>query len=101
MHFVIIEGIGSNYWGDIYPIPPALAPMVSLTIGAEAGGMGVYIPPIIGPYPLNNYKMHTPNIFNLPNLLNGDHLFLRTLVRVRLRRNSVAELYFTTLKGQQ
>ena len=28
--------------------------------------------------PPNNYKMHPPNILNLPNLLNGDHLVLRT-----------------------
>ena len=37
----------------------------------EGGGRGIY-PPIIGPLPPNNYKMHTSNIFNLPNLLNGD-----------------------------
>ena len=46
--------------------------------GGGGGGMGVYIPPIIGPHPPNNYKMHPPNILNLPNLLNGDHLVLRT-----------------------
>ena len=46
-----MEGGGSGDWGG--------------------GGRGIY-PPIIGPLPPNNYKMHTPNIFNLPNLLNGD-----------------------------
>ena len=44
----------------------------------KRGGWGVYIPQIIGPHPPNNYKMHPPNILNLPNLLNGDHLVLRT-----------------------
>ena len=39
-------------------------------------GMGVNNPPIIGPP--NYYKIQTPNIFNLPNLLKGDHLDLRT-----------------------
>ena len=37
MHFVIIGGMGFNYWGDIYPIPPpVLAPLVrpSLSYGA-------------------------------------------------------------------
>ena len=52
--------------------------------GAEAGGgggWGVYIPPNNWtpppppPPPPNNYKMHPPNILNL---LNGDHLVLRT-----------------------
>ena len=41
-------------------------------------GMGSIYPPIIGPHPSNNYKIHTPNMFTLPNLLNVDHLVLRT-----------------------
>ena len=44
----------------------------------KQGGWRVYIPQIIGPHPPNNYKMQTPDIFNLPNMLNGDHLVLRT-----------------------
>ena len=32
MHFVIIGGMGSNYWGDIYPpSPPVSAPLITRT----------------------------------------------------------------------
>ena len=49
--------------------------------GAEAGGGdgGVYIPPNNWtPSPPIITKCIPPNILNLPNLLNGDHLVLRT-----------------------
>ena len=43
----------------------------------KQGDGGIY-PPNNWTPSLNKYKIHTPNIFNLPNLLNGDHLVLKT-----------------------
>ena len=45
--------------------------------GGGGGDGGVYIPPIIGPHPPQKLQNASPpNILNLPNLLNGDHLVL-------------------------
>ena len=45
----------------------------------SGGGWGVYIPPNnLTPSPPIITKCIPPNILNLPNLLNGDHLVLRT-----------------------
>ena len=48
--------------------------------GAEAGGGmgGIYPPNNWTPSPPIITKCIPPNILNLPNLLNGDHLILRT-----------------------
>ena len=47
--------------------------------GGGGGGWGVYIPPNNWtPSPPIITKCIPPNILNLPNLLNGDHLVLRT-----------------------
>ena len=36
---------------------------VNSAVPKRRGGVGVYIPPIIGPHPPNNYKMHPPQYF--------------------------------------